>query len=198
MMKVTHIVLGAFIFACGYPMMAMDETGQWNCEFFSFAAQVLKEAVVSISFKCGGRPEVNRLFAAIRTKNVTEVATVLAEHPGLADSAQDEDGMSPLLAATIYGDAGITAILLQHGHDIHRVAQKGFAVVPRPGNNQGTLWQPLKGFTPLMAAAKWNQINIAKQLVNAGAKKDAHDDGGNTALCYAKELGDINMINLLS
>lgn len=182
------------------PMHAMDEPEVWNCEFFNFANQVLKEFVVSLRFKCNESSTADKLFTAIRTDNVTEVATLLQEYPQLIDTAEDADGMTPLLAATIMGNASIVTQMLNRvpPPKVDRTAYQGFAMLLIKNIQE---WQPLTGFTPLMAAAKWNQINIAKQLLGAGASKnpDLKDEGSprRSALDYARESGNINLVNLL-
>lgn len=196
-MKFTYIILSALFFAPVLPLTAMEEAS-WSCEFLSFVAQLAKEAAISVSFKCHRNPEVDHLFETIRTNNVTELATVLAGHPELIDRARDENGMDPVLAAAIRGDAGIMAVILQHTSTVNKAAQPVFALLPSPVNKKPT-WQSLpQGFTPLMAAAVWNHPNIAKQLISANAKKDMVDTTGKNALAYAKNVGDINMINLLT
>ncbi len=138
---------------------------------------------------------------AIRNGNSTEVATILQEHPRLVDIAEDSDGVTPLLAATIVGDEQMVSQLLNRNPQprVDRCAHQGFALVKK-GNEGKTVWLPISGFTPLMAAAKFNYPNIAKQLLGAKANKNQADFSNppKTALEYAKESGNIQMVNLLS
>jgi len=45
------------------------------------------------------------------------------------------------------------------------------------------------GMTPLMYAAKYNRVEIAKYLISKGAKVDAKSDKGLTAIKYAEATG---------
>lgn len=55
-----------------------------------------------------------------------------------------------------------------------------------------------RGQTALMLAAQYGSINVAKELLEAGAQIDAHDPDGNTALDYALQTNNLQMIALLS
>jgi ankyrin repeat protein len=195
-------ILFALLLTSACPIFSMEEPESWNCEILSFVSQLLKEAVLSVRFNCNQANAADKLFAAIRNQNVTEGATqisqLLSEHPQLLDVAVDDEGMTPLMAATIKGDAAIVAHLLNRipQPQVDRFHHEGFAMNPAPGVH----WLSLAGFTPLMAAAKYNRIDIAKQLLSAQANKELKDfsNPGKTALDYAKESGNIQMVSLLS
>ncbi|MBB4807580.1 ankyrin repeat protein [Chryseobacterium defluvii] len=53
------------------------------------------------------------------------------------------------------------------------------------------------GKTPLMFAAKYGNADLAKKLLQNGAKKDAKTDKGYTALDYAKKYEKPEVIQLL-
>jgi ankyrin repeat protein len=53
------------------------------------------------------------------------------------------------------------------------------------------------GKTPLMFAAKYGNLNIAKKLLENGAKKDTKTDKGYNALDYAKKYDQKEIITLL-
>lgn len=200
-MKNSSIIFALLIIPVARPINAMNEPEAWNCEFLAFVSQLLKETVFSVRFNCNQANAADKLFAAIRNKNVTQGATQIAEllkdHPQLIDVAQDEEGLSPLLAATLIGDSGIVAQLLNREPkpQIDRTSREGFTMNPAPGIQ----WLSIAGLTPLMAAAKFNRIAIAKQLLGANANKELKDfsNPGKTALDYAKESGNIQMVNLL-
>ncbi|CAN5198665.1 hypothetical protein BH09DEP1_BH09DEP1_2860 [soil metagenome] len=198
-MKINVVLFALIALANASPAFAMEESESWNCEIFSFASQLLKEALISIRFKCGESAASEQLFTAIRDRNSTAVATLLQEHSQLIDSAEDADGMTPLLAATIQGSASLITQMLNRvpQPQVDRAAFQGFALVK---HKDSSAWQPLTGFTPLMAAAKYGHRDIAVQLLNAGAQKDLKDESSprKTALDYAKENGNnVALVNLL-
>jgi len=55
-----------------------------------------------------------------------------------------------------------------------------------------------EGQTALMLAAQHGSINVAKELIAAGADLNARDNKGNTALDYALQSGNFEMIELLA
>lgn len=195
-MKLRKILLSALVIAPS-GIHAMDEPESWNCEFFSFAQQLLKDALISIRFNCDRADASQKLFTEIKNKNYTAVATILSEHPTLIDAAEDTDGVTPLLAATMMGDDALVAQLLNRQPQVDRCTHQGFAMINKNGKSN---FIPIAGFTPLMAAAKFNYENIAKQLLGAKASKDLKDFSrpGKTALDYAKEGGNTKMVSLLS
>ena len=194
-MKMKKIILSALMIVPG-GIRAMDEPEVCNCEIFNVAGQLLKELVISIRFKCGQPSPSDRLFEAIGNNNLTEVATLLQKNPQLADNAEDSEGKTPLLAATLLGNSSIVAQILYRQPQVDRVTHQGHALNPVPGIQ----WLSLAGLTPLMVAAKLNHLDIAKQLISAGAKKELQDFSrpAKTALDYAREKPHIQMINLLS
>ncbi len=51
--------------------------------------------------------------------------------------------------------------------------------------------------TPLTCAAKYNNLEIVKELINSGANLDAKDYDGNTALMYAVEKNNLEAVKIL-
>ncbi|GMU18947.1 MAG: hypothetical protein AMXMBFR12_01390 [Candidatus Babeliales bacterium] len=193
----TNLLIGATLFfILPVSLEAMDEPESWNCEFFSFASELLKEMVISIRFRCNEASAADQLFTAIRNNNVTHMVTILQDHPQLLDVAQDSDGITPLLAATILGNDTMVAQILNRQPKVDRCTHQGFSMIPA---KDGTAWLPLAGVTPLMVAAKFNRVNIAKQLLSAKANKELTDFSNppKNALAHAKESGNIEMVNLL-
>lgn len=199
-MKLKVSLLIVLSLACG-SMVAMDEPESWSCEIFPYMQELFRGAIVSLKFNCNQSDPSDKLMRAIRNGNSTEVATILQEHPRLVDNAEDSDGVTPLLAATIVGDEQMVSQLLNRNPQprVDRCTHQGFALVKK-GSDGKTVLLPISGFTPLMAAAKFNYPNIAKQLLSAKANKNQADFSNppKTALVYAKESGNIQMVNLLS
>lgn len=195
-MRANLLILLVLFCMMPFSIRAMDEPESWNCEFFSFASELLKEMMVSIRFRCNEASEADQLFKAIWDNNVTQVATILQENPQLLDIAQDSDGVTPLLAVTIQGNDAMVAQMLNRQPNVDRCTHQGFTMI---SVKDGTAWLSLAGVTPLMVAAKFNRIHIAKQLLGAKANKELTDFSNppKTALAYAKESGNIEMVNLL-
>lgn len=174
------------------PLLGMEESDFFS-EFFSF----VKEAAFSVRITCGKNPS-DQLFSAIREKNVTEVMSLLAEHPQLSDNATDENGMTPLLAATVSDDANVAAELvteiLKKNPYVDRCADQGFAFITMHGKSE---FQSIARLTPLIAAVKLERIDLIRKLSAAGAKKDLEDSHRKSALDYAKEKANISLVCLL-
>lgn len=195
-MKRSSLIVALVIMLVAQPVAAMDEPEVWNCEFFSFSKELFKDLIISLRFKCNEAAAADQLFTAIRNKNVTEVGSLLYEHPMLLDTAQDSDGLTPLLAATIAGNDAIVAHMLSRQPQVDRRSHQGFTIITINGKPS---WLPIAGLTPLMVAAKCEHRNIVRQLLGAGARKDLEDEGRpkKNALDYAKETGNIDIVNLL-
>lgn len=71
---------------------------------------------------------------------------------------------TPLCTAVIKGDIETVKKFIEYGSDVN---------------------ENFDGVTPLMLAARYNRVEIIKLLLEKGAKLDAKDDRGNTALYYA-------------
>jgi tetratricopeptide (TPR) repeat protein len=108
------------------------------------------------------RPDVEQLFSAIESNDIALVTSLVAR--GVNVDARGADGWTPLLEAA-KGTAEIASILLSHGAD------------PNLSSHQG--------YTPLMRAAGHGCDEIVKLLISAGARLDAVDNSGQSALDIA-------------
>ncbi len=54
------------------------------------------------------------------------------------------------------------------------------------------------GWTPLMRAAFWGDLPLAKMLLVHGARRKARDKGGHTALDYAQAANQSLLVRLLT
>jgi ankyrin repeat protein len=75
-----------------------------------------------------------------------------------------ENTNTPLCNAITKGDLQAVKKFIEYGVDVN---------------------QKSNGFTPLMLAARYNKVDILKVLIESGAKIDAKDENGKTALQYA-------------
>ena len=127
------------------------------------------------------------LFEAIKSDNIDLVRTLLRE--GIDDdegdvkkritfyntNAEDENGITPLIEATLLGNVQLVNLLLLHGARA----------------------QPLLPFrhTPLRAACLTGNVQLIKLLLEKGADPNAKSEGGRTPLmgaCYLRPQYDEN------
>lgn len=72
---------------------------------------------------------------------------------------------TPLCNAIVKGDLATVKKFIEYGSDVN---------------------ESINGTTPLMLAARYNKVEIIKILLEKGAKLDAKDERGFTALKYAE------------
>lgn len=83
---------------------------------------------------------------------------------------------TPLCMAISKGDVEIVKKFIEYGADVHQMSN---------------------GMTPLMYAARYNNVEILKLLVANGAKLNVKDEKGNTALDYAERSNATEAIAFL-
>lgn len=123
-------------------------------------------------FPCG-----NLLAYAVGPGN-SAIVRYLLERGADANEAEKLMGATPLMQASFSGDDGeVAEALVEAGADVNRPASVRFS-----SNSP-----PVNGVTPLMCAARFAALEIAKTLLKHGADKDAVDALGRNALAYAQE-----------
>ena len=144
------------------------------------------------------------LFAAIEWGDPS-IVKFLLDHGARVD-AKDENGTTPLMEAARYDNAAIFEALLRKTANCGAVNDAlFFAIEDQPALKEPPGYVPEvphaieallqkcahvdardeDGGTPLMAAAAYGQLPIAKFLVERGADLEARDKHGNTALLDA-------------
>jgi ankyrin repeat protein len=83
-------------------------------------------------------------------------------------------GQTPLALAAMSGDLSVVKALVAHGAEVNP-----------------------DGPSPLMGAASWGNVRITEYLLSAGAKIDATDATGQTALMWAARAGREAVVQLL-
>jgi ankyrin repeat protein len=118
-----------------------------------------------------------RLIDAVFLDDTEDVQALLAA--GAGTEGHDEDGRTPLMAATMSGHAGIVRLLLDAGAD--------------PNASDGDGW------TALHVAAHRQNLDLVWTLLRAGADPNAQDQDGNSVLWRATltSLGRAGVIDLL-
>jgi ankyrin repeat protein len=84
---------------------------------------------------------------------------------GFAKEYKEYKDATPLAVAIVKGDLETVKKFIEYGADIN---------------------QKSNGMTPLMIAARYNQVDIIKLLLDKGANYKIMDDKGLTALKYAQ------------
>jgi len=137
---------------------------------------LLAVSILAGPFQCSGADDTTReLIAACLSGDFTRVKQLLG--PGIDVNSQNEEGLSPLMAASYAGKPEIVVFLLDAGTNVN-------------GAN-------LKGHTALIVAATQGQAEVAKLLVDRGADPSLMDSRGLTALDMAKEQGNRDVVALL-
>ena len=90
----------------------------------------------------------------------------------------DDEGVSIFDMAITYGNTRMVEFLLQKGVDVNQTNRKS-------------------GFTPLMAAACYGRVDVAKILLQNGANKDAQDIKGFNATDFARKMNKKTILELL-
>jgi uncharacterized protein len=129
-----------------------------------------------------GRSDSTTLSAAVFSGS-GEIVDLLLEH-GVDAKAVDSTGKSAILYAAARGFAGLTERLLKAGVDVNAVYANNLTAL---------MWAA--GFSE--DAPEDDGIKTVTLLLDKGAKIDAQDDRGYTALITAAELGHDGVVALL-
>jgi ankyrin repeat protein len=93
------------------------------------------------------------------------------------------DGMPAHIAGESLRHAEVVKVLIDAGTDLSLTDD------PKSSNSHG--------WTPLMTAACYGRVEIARILIEAGADKNARDKAGKTPLIIAAEFGSVGIVDLL-
>jgi general secretion pathway protein A len=120
-------------------------------------------------------PEERALLNSAEAGNLEAVRAWLGAH--VSPNPRDENGLTPLMVATIHGHATIVRTLLNRGASVNA--------------------RDRAGATPLMMAANNNRSALLELLLERGADVNARTDAGWTALMYATWQGHVDVVRLL-
>ncbi|MGA3185851.1 MAG: ankyrin repeat domain-containing protein [Bryobacteraceae bacterium] len=114
------------------------------------------------------------IFDAARADDAARVKQLIADHVDI--DKPGANGFTPLILAAYNGSPEVVAVLLANHADVH--------VGSRMGN-------------ALMAASFQGHVEIAAQLIKAGARVNDANESGGTALMYAALSGRTKVVQLL-
>ena len=90
----------------------------------------------------------------------------------------DDEGVSVFDIAITYDNLEFVKYLVKNGRDVNETLRRS-------------------GFTPLMAAACYGRVEIAKYLLEEGANQYAQDLKGFTAIDFARKMNKKSILSLL-
>jgi ankyrin repeat protein len=140
------------------------------------------------------------LMLASRTGSVDGVKALIARGADV-NAAEGTRSQTALMWAVANRHPEVTAVLLQHGADVRARSQVRKTVYNMGGNRSAgnaspdtpLTEVPLGGSTPLLFAARSNDVESAKLLVAAGADVNDMEADGNTALVIASHSGNASV-----
>src|SRR5262249_47693617 len=147
------------------------------------------------------------LFAGIQRGVVADVERLLKS--GVSANAFSADGTPALMAATLFGDARMVDLLLEHRADPNQAGAAGTTAlmwaVPDIAKVRLLLTRGVNvnaqsetGRTALLVAASYpGTIELLRLLLDRGADLRAQDRGGATALSLAVRSGDSEVVRFL-
>lgn len=161
----------------------------------------------------GGKNEIGTtvLHHAVTRKDNAAIVKMIIEN-GADVQASNETGRTPLLKAAWWGGVEYVTPLLDAGADINHASNFGgtalyeatstsrdnvdmIRLLISKGANVKAATK--KGETPLMNAARWGNLEHAKVLIEAGADKDRKSNSGQTALDFARQRKQSEVIAYL-
>lgn len=160
----------------------------WQADYL--AMYNAKNDILKLLLDAGANAKTNyEIFDAI-SKNNSEAVQILLDH-GVDPNAKDREGFTPLSSALKQNRSSrIVAALLEKGADPNKrdadggtplfhvqTAEAARLLIERKADVNATLTD---GFTPLMVAQ--GTTNILELLLESGAKVDAQNTNGDTAL----------------
>ena len=125
-----------------------------------------------------GQSDESYVFVAVKKGYFSILQLMLLYHSN--SLMFDERGLSPIHYAAIHNHTECAKLLNENGSPIDIVS-----------NTEKEVW------TPLMFAARWGSISVAKFLVENGANVNYIDKEGNTALHLAVQCGCEPIVKML-
>ena len=115
------------------------------------------------------------VFDVARKGTVEEMKLLVKKDANIVDSKND-NGFSPLILACYKGNIAVAKFLIENSKTINESSDMG---------------------TPLMACAVKGDKQISELLLKKGANPNLSDSKGTTALIYAVQFENLELVNLL-
>jgi len=132
---------------------------------------------MGIEYELEDPDETTILFYAIRKYASIEAIEILLEY-GVDIREVDDDGLSAIDVAIKFKREDVIRLCIEKGLDVNDTHRKS-------------------GITPIILSACFNNIKIAKLLIDNGADINSKDYGGMSVKDYAKKLGQNKMLEFL-
>jgi len=130
---------------------------------------------------------------------------------GININARDEEGQSALMRASLFGHTEMVKLLLDKGADvkIRSKETQNTALMEAVAGNQPDIIRLLAqngsdvnerdvlNRSPLHAACMWDFFEVAKVLIELGAKTDALDMNDQTPMMVAEQMGSKKALEFL-
>lgn len=149
------------------------------------------------------------VFEAARSGDVARIEFLMTLNPDTI-STYNENGFSPLIIASYRNQVKVVEFLLSKGVDVNADSPEGTALIGScyKGNieiakllleHKATInAQNEQGTTPLIFAVQGNNVSLVSLLVTSGANKEMKEKSGRTAMDYAKEKQNQEILDILS
>jgi ankyrin repeat protein len=170
-----------------------------------YAAAVGSPEAVKMLLAAGADAKVKNAFDATplmwAAANMEKVRLLV--NAGADVNARSKQGMTPLLvAASTAGSIDIVRFLIAHGADLKRHGETATEPSTAHPSQQAGMPQQNKsadagGFTPLLAAASANDLEMVRLFVEKGVDVNAATAKGDTPLQFAAGAGNLAMVKLL-
>ena len=170
-----------------------------------YAAAVGSPEAVKMLLAAGADAKIKNAFDATplmwAAANLDKVRLLV--EAGADVNARSKQGMTPLLvAASTAGSIEIVRFLMGHGAKLKSIGASAAEPAPSAPGQTGGMTQPRMSsgegeFTPLLAAASANDLEMAQLFVEKGVDVNAATGKGDTPLQYAAGAGNLAMVKLL-
>ena len=169
--------------------------------------RLLLVALLAVGVSAQSQPSPDALFAAIHKGITADVERALGRSASV--DALDADGVPALMAAVLFGDADMVAVLLKHGADVNRTGPAGtdalmwaapdvkkVRLLLDHGANVNA--RSASERTPLIVAASFpRSVDLLRLLLDRGADLRAKDRAGADALSLAVRSADVDVVRFL-